>query len=159
MIFYVMTMAMQNPITIIMQASGNIKMYHLLADTVLLMCIPASWGLFKLGMPAFVILVSMISVCVLAHIVRLFCLRRNYSHFSIKDYFLKFVVPFVLFTLIAFSGSYLIHELISNLLVRFLLVTLVTVILLVSMVFLFGMTAQEKAYVQTFISKYIKIKK
>lgn len=159
MIFYVMVMAMQNPITIIMQASGNIKMYHLLADTILLMCLPASWLLFRSGMPAYVILVSMISVCVLAHVVRLFCLKNNYSHFSIKDYFLRFVIPFALFALIAFWGSYFVHKLTINLVVRFLLVACVALALLVLLVFLFGMTAQEKAYARSFISKHLKLKK
>ena len=156
MVIYVMVMAMQNPITIIMQASGNIKLYHLLTDSILLLCLPVSWGLFRLGLPAFVMLVSMIAVCVLAHIARLFCLRNNYGYFSMKAYFLKFVIPFAMFALIAFSGSWIIREVTDNLFARLLLVVVVSVTLLVSLVYFFGVTSQEKMYVTALISKFLK---
>lgn len=156
MILYVMVMAMQNPITIIMQASGNIKMYHLITDSILILCLPISWLLFRYGMPAFLVLVSMITVSVLAQIVRLFCLRNNFHHFSIKDYCFKFIIPFALFALITFAGSFFVHMVTDNLLVCFILVVSVSVILLVLQIYLFGLTAQELAYVKAFVSKFFK---
>lgn len=159
MIVYVMVMAMQNPITIIMQASGNIKLYHLLSDSILLMCLPITWVLFRCGMPAYVILVTMIAVCVLAHIARLYCLKRSYSYFSLKVYFLKFVVPFILFALITFMGAILLHKVTGNALFRFLLIVFESVFLLALLVYFFGVTTQEKAYVRTFISRILKRKK
>lgn len=159
MICYIMVMAMQNPITIIMQASGDIKLYHLLADTVLLLCIPISWGLFKYGMNAFVLPVTMIAVCVAAHLVRLVCLKRVYGNFSFADYFLKFVFPFVLFALASFSASYYIHTATDSPVLRFLSVAAVSIVLLTSMVCFFGMTAEEKAYVRAFMLQLSRKKK
>lgn len=159
MIGYVAVMAMQNPITIIIQASGNIKLYHLLADTILLLCLPVTWCLFRLGMPAYVILITMIAVCILAHIARLYCLKRNYRYFSLRTYILKFVVPYVLFALITFSASFAIHSTLDNNIVSFMLVVSLSLVLLVLLAYLFGMTVQEKSYVRVLISKTIKRKK
>ena len=159
MIGYVAVMAMQNPITIIMQASGNIKLYHLLADTILLLCLPMTWLLFHHGMPAYVILITMIAVCISAHIARLYCLKRNYQYFSIKTYILRFVVPYILFSLITSSVSIAIHRASDNNLVSFLLVVSTSLILMVALVYFFGMTVQEKTYIRALISKIIKRKK
>lgn len=158
MVVYVMVMAMQSPITIIMQASGNIKLYHLLTDSILLTCIPVSWVLFKFGMPAYVILVTMITVCVLAHIARLWCLKRNYSIFSVTDYIFKFAVPFVIFALIAVFASFYIHRTIENPIGRLLLVFTVSFALLFILIYFFGVTAKERGYVKKFISKFLKRK-
>lgn len=159
MIGYVMVIAMQNPITIIMQASGNIKTYHLIADTIVIMCVPVSWALFHYGMPAYVILVSMISVSVLAHVTRLFCLKRNYRHFSAMDYLFRFLIPFVLFAVVAFGGAYVFHRSIDNSIVRFVAVLLVSSSLMSLSGYFFGLTKDEKDYVQVFISKIFKRKK
>lgn len=159
MVFYVIAMTMQNPITIIMQASGNIKLYHLITDSVLLLCIPASWCMFRMGMPAFVVLVSMISVCIMAHFIRLWCLKKNYEQFSIRNYLLGFALPYVLLAGLTFWGALSVHRVAGSPVFRFLLVVAASVILLTLLVFLFGLTAQEKVYVRSFISKTLKGKK
>ena len=156
MIGYVAVMAMQNPITIIMQASGNIRLYHLLADSILLLCLPISWALFRLGMPAHVILITMIAVCTSAHIARLYCLKRNYQYFSLRSYIVQFVLPYVLFAAVTFFASVAVHNASDNSLVSFLLVVCVSVSLLSGLVYFFGLTAQEKAYTRALITKVIK---
>lgn len=159
MIGYVAVIAMQNPITIIMQASGNIRMYHLLAETVMLMCLPVSWVLFRMGMPAYTVLISMISVCIVAHMTRLYCLKRNYRYFSISDYLLKFLVPYILFTLVSFAAAFLLHRVIGSAAVRFVAVLAIPLLILSAFVYLGGLTAAEKAYVNKLISKILKPKR
>lgn len=158
MIVYVMIMAMQNPITIIMQASGNIKLYHLLAESIILMCLPISWVLFRYGMPAYQILVAMIVVCLLAHAARLLCLKRNYRCFSFSDYIWRFLVPFSVFALISFSCSFLLHRTIEGMMVRFVIVSMASVLILSLLVYFWGLTADEKVYVNKFIAKNLKQK-
>lgn len=155
MIGYVAVMAMQNPITIIIQASGNIRLYHLLADSILLLCLPVSWALFRWGMPAQVILITMIAVCTLAHIARLFCLKRNYQYFSLGSYIFQFVLPYALFAVITFFASVAVHGASDNSLVSFLSVVCVSVALMGGLVYFGGLTAQEKAYVRALITKVI----
>lgn len=159
MIGYVAVIAMQNPITIIMQASGNIRLYHLLAETVLLLCLPVSWVLFRMGMPSYTVLISMISVSVVAHMTRLYCLKRNYSYFSVSDYLLKFMVPYILFAMISFATAFLLHRVIGIVAIRFTAVLVVPALLFSTFVYLGGLTVAEKAYVNKLISKILKPKR
>ncbi|MBR5935461.1 MAG: polysaccharide biosynthesis protein [Bacteroidaceae bacterium] len=156
MIGYVAVMAMQNPITIIIQASGNIRLYHLLADSILILCLPVSWALFRWGMPAHMILITMIAVCVSAHIARVYCLKRNYKYFPLRSYILQFVLPYVLFAAITLFASVAAHGASDNGFVSFLLVVCVSVVLLGGLVYFFGLTSQEKAYIGALIIKFIK---
>ena len=153
MIIYVMVMALQTPITIIMQASGNIKRYHLLAESIILMCLPISWILFRFGMPAYVILVTMIVVCVMAHITRLLCLKQNYSPFCLSDYLVKFLMPLIVYALISFSASYYVHSVINNNTARFLMVLVVSVLLFTSLFYFFGLNVKEKGYLKKLVLK------
>ena len=159
MIGYVAVIGMQNPITIIMQASGNIRLYHLLAETIMLMCLPVSWVMFRMGMPAYTVLISMISVSIVAHMTRLYCLKRNYRQFSVSDYLIRFLVPYILFALIAFAAAFLLHRVIGIVALRFLAVLAVPALILSAFVYLAGLTSAEKAYVNKLISKFLKLER
>lgn len=159
MIGYVAVIGMQNPITIIMQASGNIRLYHLLAETIMLMCLPVSWVMFHMGMPAYTVLISMISVSIVAHMTRLYCLKRNYRQFSVSDYLIRFLVPYILFALIAFAAAFLLHRVIGIVALRFLAVLAVPALILSAFVYLAGLTSAEKTYVNKLISKFLKLER
>ena len=75
-IVYMICLVLHNPITIIMQASGHVKEYHVPVEGFMLLCLPLTWLLFKLGMPAFSLLLTMIGITIVAHGIRLLC----YSH-------------------------------------------------------------------------------
>lgn len=156
MIVYVMIIAMQNPITIIMQATGNIKLYHILADTIMLISMPVSWLLISFGLPAHYVLLSMIAFCLFAHSARLFCLKKSIHSFVLKDYVLKFLLPFVLYAVISLICSYFVHTVIGGLALRFLCVTAVSLILLSFPIYFWGLTAMEKEYVKTLMSTTLK---
>ncbi|MBQ0095124.1 MAG: polysaccharide biosynthesis protein [Bacteroidetes bacterium] len=153
MIVYVMVMAMHNPITTIMQASGNIKKYHLLADTIILMCIPLSYLLFMFGMPAYFILVTMTAVSLIAHVVRMFCLKRQFDSFSLYDYLVKFLLPFILYATVSFAVSFLFHRMVGNMMLRFVSVLASSVLTLSLPIWGIGLSVEEKAYVKSFFHK------
>lgn len=156
MIVYVMVLAMQNPITILMQASGNIKQYHILADTLMLMSLPVSWFFLRLGLPAYFVLLSMISFCLLAHSTRLYCLKKNINSFVLRDYLLNFLIPFISFSIVSVICSYLVHTCIDGFVLRFLCVTAVTLTLLSLPIYFWGLTVREKNFTKTLITKTLK---
>lgn len=92
-IVYIVCLAMHHPITIVMQASGHIKEYHLPVESITLMCFPLTWLFFHCNLPAYSVFLSMTAVCLVAHLVRLYCLKRFYDVFSIREYLLSFVLP------------------------------------------------------------------
>lgn len=89
-IVYIICFSLHNPITIIMQAAGKVKEYHFPVESITLLCLPTTWGLFMLGFPPYYVCISMISICLLAHIVRIWCLRSHYQYFSLAAYLTSF---------------------------------------------------------------------
>lgn len=82
-----------------MQASGKVKQYFVPVEAVSLLCLPITFVFLKLGLPAQWTFISMISTCVMAHVVRLWCLRRYYKPFSLSLYMKSFVFPAALISL------------------------------------------------------------
>ena len=97
-----------------MQASGHIKEYHLPVESITLMCFPLTWIFFYFDLPAYSVFVSMIAVCLIAHIVRLFCLRRYYCYFSIKKYMLSFAFPAIIILIVISIISSVCHSQIES---------------------------------------------
>ena len=84
---YILIMSLHHPITIVMQAKGKVKVYHLVAESIMLLCLPLSYLLFRCGWPAWVSYLSMIIVTSIAHIARLFVIKHECSWFSFSWYF------------------------------------------------------------------------
>jgi Na+-driven multidrug efflux pump len=66
------------PITIIMHAVGCVKQYHLIVETITIMCLPASYFLLRSGYPPESTCWSVIGFLALAHLARMFCLWKYY---------------------------------------------------------------------------------
>lgn len=155
-IIYVICMAMNNPITAIIQAIGKVKDYHLRVDSITLLCLPLTWFLFKWGLPAYSVFYSMIGLCILAHMERLICLRKYYAPFSIRIYFKDIVLPFVPIVLCASLFAGFVHRQVDEGWLGTLLVFLCTVPFCLGMVALLGINKQERAFIQTFVKSFIK---
>ena len=106
MFIYSFLSVMHNPITIIVHAIGKVKNYHLCVDGIMLLCLPLSWVLFRMGMPPSSIFAAMITVCVVSHIMRLVCAKRVYPSFSIRNYVCRFLLPAICISLVAIAVAY-----------------------------------------------------
>ena len=51
-LIYTLVLCLGNPITIIIQATGKVKEYHLAVESFTLLCLPITYVLFRLGLPA-----------------------------------------------------------------------------------------------------------
>lgn len=153
MIVYVDCLALQGPITTIIQAIGKIKEYHLPVETITLMCVPCSYTLFKMGAPSYAIFHVIIGICILAQVVRIWCLKRFYPFFSVKEYINSFICPALLIVSIsvlseiAIQGCNLIIS--TRLLINCFLLPL-AIIVLVSLV---GVNKSEKSFLLSMIRK------
>lgn len=143
-IIYVICLAMSNPITIIMQATGHIKEYFLPVESVSLMCLPISWLLFHIGLPSYSIFISMIGVCVISHIIRIYCLRKFYSPFSTRDYLVQLCLPATFIFIIGATVTFVIHTDISNNILRLLINVTFTPLSVALMAYYMGITRKEK---------------
>lgn len=99
-LIYALILSLNNPISIIVQASGELKKYFLYVETFTILCPFATYILYKVGCPPQATFYAMIISILSAHIARLFCLRQIYNRFSIKQYIQSFLLPALVNTFI-----------------------------------------------------------
>lgn len=154
-IVYIVCLAMHHPITIVMQASGHIKEYHLPVESITLMCFPLTWLFFHFNLPAYSVFFSMIAVCLIAHIVRLYCLKRFYDGFSIKEYLFSFVVPAIIILFINSIIALAINSQIENTLWSFVLSVLCIPSFVFLSTYLFGISPKERVLLSSMTKNII----
>lgn len=95
MLIYSLILSVSNPITTIVQATGNVKQYHTIVDGFSLLVFPVSYLILKFLHSPELALISMVIIFMIAHLLRLIVLSKTIS-FSIWSYFKLFVFPCIL---------------------------------------------------------------
>lgn len=157
-VVYAILLALNNPITIIIQATGHVKEYHLPVESITLMCIPISWLLFRYGFPAVYVFAVMIGVCLAAHIVRLICLNRFFKHVSVGDYLLSIIVPATAIAAIGGAAGWLLRSHVENVPLRISLSLIALPLLTLTMALIIGITSKERKTLLEYAknSKYLR---
>lgn len=155
-LIYALLMVMNNPISIIMQAAGKVKEYFVPVETMTILCPFICWGLYSFGAPSEAAFYAMIGATIASHVIRLWCLKKHYPTVSMNDYFKGFVFPAVIITLFVFVGCCWLHDVnvhhIFKLGAQILLSTIISLICMP----LFGMSLEEKHAVNVIINKIRK---
>lgn len=157
-VVYTLIMSLSNPITTIIQATGHMKGYHLPVEIFTILCVPATYILFKLGYPAYYTFIAMIVSALLAHIARLICLKRYYPPFDIKHYICSFIIPASLITFIVCILCKIVHIYIDRELLRICTVVFTSFITICSLAWLIGINKSEKETILKLLSQ-LKIHK
>ena len=150
-IVYIICMAMNGPITTVVQATGRIKEYHIPVESVTLLCVPVTFLLFYLGVPSWGVFCSMTGLCILAHFVRLFCLRQCYPSFSIRHYFTALIIPSIMVCLLAVCFALVLHRNIENTYLRLGTVLLVIPLMTLLCTWFIGMSQHERTQVTHYV--------
>lgn len=143
-IIYIVCAALHHPITIVMQAIGRIKEYHLSVESICLLSVPLTWLLFHFGCPDYVVFVSMISLCLLAHVVRVVCISLYYEPFSISQYLLRIILPALLIILLCVAAVYGLHTYLPHAMSRLLFIGILSPCLILSMMFFVSFSSDER---------------
>lgn len=151
-LIYALIMALNNPISIIIQATGNVKQYHISVETFTLLCMPITYILFKLGYSAYTTFIVMIMAAILSHIVRIICLKIYYKPFNIIDY-LKFIFQAFINTIALGSIIYFIHTTILNTFLRFTIIALVSLLFTCVVSFYIVLNKEEKEVLLRLLKK------
>ena len=144
MLVYALIMSINNPIGIIIQATSNLKEYSIKVEFFTLLCVPATFILFKLGYPAYTTFIVMIITAVIAHVVRLICLKKYYKPFSCSEYINSFVIPALIITLITSLFVFMVQSSITNSTLRISAVIFSSILCVLVFVLLIGLSKSEK---------------
>lgn len=157
-ICYIMVLAMNSPITTIIQAIGRVKEYHLHVESITLLCIPVTLLLFLFHFPAWSVFGSMVCVCAVAHVVRLVCLRRYYKGFSIRQYVVSLCLPAIIIGLLIITALLFLHfSLEQYMMLCLFTVFAVSPVLVFTFVYVVGLNHDERKLIRQFIaSKFVR---
>ena len=150
---YALILSLNNPISIIIQATGNIKAYSTYVEIPTLLCFPATWLLYVCGMPAESAFYTMIFAILISHIIRLVCLKRVFPVFSYKEYFNELVVPAILITLIVSLALFFIRGALSVGFYRLIIIIVAGILFTSLLAWLIGLNSFEKGVLSSMIRR------
>jgi len=152
-IIYEIILTLHNPITIIVQATGKVKLYSIIVETMTVLCLPVSWGIFKMGFPPPYLFYTMITMCFVAHIVRLLILKRIYPNFRLSEYILRNILPAIVTFSITYSCILYFHLQIHNVILRLLVVSITSPILTMLIAYFINTSHEERRFIYRYITK------
>lgn len=155
-VIYGIIICLGTPISNIVQASGQLKVYYLSCELIILLHIPLAYAMFYFNLPSYYIFISMISVCTLSHIIRVALLKRYYVIFSQHWYYISFLIPAVLVAVISGTIAQVLYNNISDLLIRVSVVIFAIPIVTIILAGAISSNRKERAYAKFFINKIIK---
>lgn len=155
-VVYLVCMAMHNPITIIVHATGNIRYYHAFVESFTLMCLPLTWCLFRLNLPAYFVFYSMISVCLMAHIIRIICLKSVYKRFSFLQYMRQLILPASLVLLLSTCLSYYLISFFDNPTKQLLSIFIVSPLSVLMASYCIGINQQERLFLHQLVMSALR---
>lgn len=150
-LIYTLILSLNNPITILIQATGNVKRYFIIVELCTLLSFPLSYLFFKLGFGAQSTFWIMIIVFLIAHILRLLVLKKEIDEFKIKDYLSKFAIQAITISFISLVLSYLVRDKIEYGIWQLLAVLLTSSFSIATLVYILGLDNNEKRLIRNYI--------
>lgn len=147
-----------NPCVIANQATGNVKIYQAVVGGVLLLILPVSYVVLKMGAPAYSVFIVHFIVESIAQGARMLILRKQIT-LPISDYFMKIYLPIIVVAVISPILPMYVHTLFIEGWQRFVLVGFSSVISVSISCFVFGFTHGERLFFLNKISSFFSKKK
>lgn len=137
------------------QATGKIKMYQFVVGGMLLLNLPISYMLLKIGFPPQATLYTSIIISTSCLFVRLFMLKYLIK-LQLKEYIYNVLGKIVIVSIIAYLIPILIINNISESLTRFIITGIIGFATSIISVYVVGLTINEKKYIEYIINNKIK---
>lgn len=134
------------------QATGKIKLYQSLVGGILLLNLPISYIVLKLGAPAYSVLIVTIIISCIASVVRLLILKQL-TPFSITAFFANSLLPMLLTASAACVIPTIIHFAMPENAARFCIVALTSVLMTIFCIITIGLSRNERMNIVQFIKK------
>lgn len=143
-IIYMLFFSMHNPVTTIVHSTGQLRHYSLYVDSILLLCLPATWLAFHLGASSEISIALMIVMCFAAHFVRLIILHNQYPSFRYGPYISEIILRGLFVAVCTFFVVYLVHQALHPGIVRLVTVFASSCITMLLTVYFLGLSAKEQ---------------
>lgn len=133
-------------------ANGNIRNYQLVVSFILILIVPISYIVLKLGAGAEMVFIIYLIMEILAVIARLYFAKKMVN-LNIKQFALYVIIPSVIVILLGSVIPLALHIFIQASYVRSICVILISGLTSCSSIYLFGMTVSERTLINQIIRK------
>ena len=161
LIIVVLIDSLSNPLMTLVQATGRVKVYQLVVSILLIMNLPISWVLLKLGFPAEYTMYTAIAISFVLLFARVIILKRMVD-FPAKDYVTSILSRVILSTALCFIVSLPTRVFIyDNTSGKFLFLALcvgLSVILNMAVIYIVGLNKTERTMIRKFVESKLKQK-
>lgn len=155
MLVYSLVNVFENPISAMIQATGNIRNYQIIIGSCTLLILPISYFLFKFGAPAHYSLIVLISNYAIAQVLRLIIAKHQLG-ISIRYYFSNVFGPVILSSIPSLTLSYYICKLFPDNFLGLFYSAITCLLISLIFVFVLGLEKTERQMIMTQIKKIIK---
>ncbi len=152
-LIYTIILTISYPITAVVQAGGNVKLYHGLVDGFSLLALPIVYTLFKLGYAAQWAYITTIVVFAIAHLLRMYVLKKVFSQFVVRKYIIQFLLPSLMTACLLYFIMVQIKTMFTESVMNTLVVCAISVILALASCMLFLLTKEERQIIIKMIRK------
>ena len=142
-LIYSLVNVFENPITAMIQATGNIKKYQIVIGLFTLMILPISYFVFKGGAAAYYYLIVLISIYAVAHVFRLLIAKQQIG-LSVRYYFSSIIIPVLKSSIPASVMGYYVCSLFLNNLIGLFYSIISCVLFSVIFIILLGLEKTER---------------
>lgn len=136
-------------------ATGKIKYFQIILSTVVLLGLPISYYLFKLGFPAYTILVTYTVISLVNLVIRQYLLKKLIQ-FNVKEFISRAYLRMI-YVMLFVSPLFLIHLFFDISLLRFLIVSTIAVLWLLVGIYTTAMETNEKETVKLYLKKILNV--
>lgn len=148
--------SMHGPLVTAIQATGRIKTFQITIASIMLLDLPISYILLKLGAPPYSVVYVAILTAFIALIVRA-CILNSLIRFGLKDYLLNVVFKNFCLSIFLFTPAFLISKYIQQSFGGLVLFSCISVFYSLIVIY-FSMSKAERVFINTKIFTIIKLK-
>jgi len=140
------------PLSSAILAGGRVKIHSLLISFIALLTLPFTIGLYHLEFPIYTIYIVFIGMTLLYLVVNLFFIKKRYQ-LNIMHFLRHIVFRGTLCAFFSFLGGVLIIEFMPSTFYRFLVVTIICMIIFLALFYFLVLENSEKNIIRKLISK------
>lgn len=142
-LIYALVNVLEQPITMLIRATGNIRNYQVSVGVVTLLTVPLSYILFRYGFPSYACIIALTVVYAIAQVIRIIIAKRQ-VRLSIKLYVGEVILPILFVTGVSFSISYSVLIQFSNIIVKTIVGILFSFVITCLSIYVLGLSRRER---------------
>jgi O-antigen/teichoic acid export membrane protein len=154
-IIFVLVNSLENPLTQMARATGDIRRYQIMVGSFTLLTLPASFIFFKLGFPPETTLYVLIAIYVIALFIRLAILRKLVN-LPVTEYLSQVLFRVILVSCISAIVPFLFKSYIGKGVLQFFAVIIFSFFWILAVVYFLGVSGNEKSSTISFIKGYFR---